>query len=113
MSSTKRGKISARRRAAAVDALANIAVDETKPAHSRVRAAAALIAAANREEANDHEDPKGKAGRNPLLVLPLDSRDGEQPGIQRLPSGARLMVRYNLADMAQHDSPGRAGSRRA
>ena len=35
MSSTKRGKISARGRAAAVTALSTIAADETKPAHSR------------------------------------------------------------------------------
>ena len=93
MSSTKRGKISARRRAAAVDALASIAADETKPAHSRVRAAAALVAAANREESNDGEDPKGKRGRPPhLLVLPSNTRDGERSEIWRDDRGVPLGV---------------------
>jgi hypothetical protein len=92
MSSTKRGKISARRRAAAVDALANIASDETKPAHSRVRAAASLLAAANKED-DAGDDPRGKRGRPPhLIVLPDNRRDGIRAEITRDDRGARLMV---------------------
>jgi hypothetical protein len=43
----------------------------------------------NREEANDAEDPRGKAARPALLVLPTSGRDGEKSEICRLPSGRR------------------------
>jgi hypothetical protein len=93
MSSTKRGKISARRRASAVTVLSAIAADENAPSHSRVRAAAALVAAANREDASDGQDPKGERGRPPhLLVLPGNTRDGERSEIWRDDRGAPLGV---------------------
>jgi hypothetical protein len=93
MAKRKTGRVSPRRRAAAVTVLSSIAADETAPSHSRVRAAAALVAAANREEANDDVDPRGKRGRPPhLLVLPSNTRDGERSEIWRDDRGAPLGV---------------------
>lgn len=89
--SKHKGRVSPRRRAAAVTVLSSIAADENAPAHSRVRAAAALVAAANRED-DDADDPKGKRGRPPLLVLPDNGRDGPRSEICRNPDGVPYMV---------------------
>jgi hypothetical protein len=86
-----------RRRAAAVTALSAIAADQNAPSHSRVRAAASLLAAANRED-DDADDPKGKRGRPPLLVLPDNKRDGVEAGIQRNPDGAPIMVIFSTEE---------------
>ena len=92
MAKRKTGRVSPRRRAAAVTVLSSIAADETKPAHSRVRAAAALVAAAGRED-DAHDDPKGKRGRPAhLLVLPLNKRDPGEAHISRDDRGAPIMV---------------------
>jgi riboflavin biosynthesis pyrimidine reductase len=98
--STGKGHVSTRRRAAAVTVLSSIAADENAPSHSRVRAAAALVAAANREESNDATDPKGKRGRPTLIVLPDNGRDGERAEISRREDGAPVMViATNKADL--------------
>jgi riboflavin biosynthesis pyrimidine reductase len=97
--SKHKGRVSPRRRAAAVTVLSSIAADENAPAHSRVRAAAALVAAANREDGAD-DDPKGKRGRPTLIVLPDNGRDGERAEISRREDGAPVMViATNKADL--------------
>jgi hypothetical protein len=75
MTSTKHGKVSARRRKAAIDVLAEVVDNPNAPTHARVAASRALINAADREE---KEKAAEAAEPEANLILPDNGR-GPRP----------------------------------
>ena len=75
MTSTKHGRVSARRRKAAIDVLAEVVDNPNAPTHARVAASRALLRA-DREEKQDQAAEANEPAAN--LVLPDNGR-GPRP----------------------------------